>query len=414
MRPPPARMIKASGHAAAADAEKSNLRAGTLAKSRSAAGEVQYKLGAGWAERKVQDRPSRIGLRVRHSLRLGMLMQSIAEVGSSLNQQSLADKLKPFERHTGIEGFPMERNKASGSRVANTDDLGILSAIWILSCNDDNPIITYKSVGSRLDLPDTVVKELVLRWRELFRPGILKSRLEAWKNEMRSGHSLPNWISAIEDTSARVKATNDLSKDDVFRNQFRTQRAAAKSDIEIITWGLDHIDRLRKSEVEEREMRTKKWGTVIIPTMSLILAIGSVFATTGIQMFSINEQSSMKRYEVSFKPKQEAYSKFMAALAAAPISASAASTLEQEGEKMLRELSEAKQAYFMYEPFLDDESRAVVIQIFAIYSDLCVERAKKSLDKDSADQIDFLKRATELQVAFQKRLYDRLFGQRAK
>jgi hypothetical protein len=130
--------------------------------------------------------------------------------------------------------------------IAKTDELDILSGIWIMSCNDDNPIMTYRSVAQRLNLPETYDVKSVVRSRpELFRPGILNSRLNAWKDLPRTGKSRPNWIVEIHDQRKQREAIESIGREDVFRNQFRVDDGAGRSDIEVIDWGLQHIDRLR-------------------------------------------------------------------------------------------------------------------------------------------------------------------------
>src|SRR6478735_3418366 len=91
--------------------------------------------------------------------------------------------------------------------ITKTDELDILSAVWILSCNDDNPIMTYQGISDRLNLPEGFdVKALVAGRRELFRTGLLESRLTGWKQEMRAGSHRPGWMVKISDESDRLRA----------------------------------------------------------------------------------------------------------------------------------------------------------------------------------------------------------------
>ena len=51
-------------------------------------------------------------------------------------------------------------------------DIDLVSAIWILASNDENPLITYRGLIHRLGLPpDFNIKATVASRRELFRPG---------------------------------------------------------------------------------------------------------------------------------------------------------------------------------------------------------------------------------------------------
>src|SRR5262249_5371467 len=111
--------------------------------------------------------------------------------------------------------------------ITKADELDILSAVWILSCNDDNPIMTYRSIGQRLSLDESYDIKAIVRSRpELFRPGILNSRLNAWKDLMRGGKRRPAWITEIRDQTKQRQAIDSINREDVFRNQFRVEDEA--------------------------------------------------------------------------------------------------------------------------------------------------------------------------------------------
>ena len=217
----------------------------------------------------------------------------------------------------------MPPQTAARTPIRSADDLDNLSAIWILSCIDENPIMTYRGISDRLDLPDSYdVKALVRSRRELFRPKVLASRFREWKARMEKGLSLPAWVAEIEDEAARAAAIKSISRDDVFRNQFRAGSGAPKCDIETIDWGLSHLERLKKSSAEEREEWTTKLATVIIPFFSIVAVLASLGWNLYLQKLSLSQQDLTKHYEVSFKPKQDAYSKFMMAFTSAALDAS--------------------------------------------------------------------------------------------
>lgn len=196
--------------------------------------------------------------------------------------------------------------------VTASDDYDILSAIWILASNDDNPIITHKGIKYRLGLPDDYdVRGLVRSRAELFRDGIPAQRLAEWKQVLRTGKHLPSWIRDIEDKDVQKTTIDSLAPDDAFRSQFRAERDALRSPIEIIDWGLQHIDRLRKSTVETREEKIRRWTSMWIPLLSLFIALSAVISSAYMQIRNNNTQVDLKRYEVTFKTKQDAYSSFM-------------------------------------------------------------------------------------------------------
>jgi len=146
------------------------------------------------------------------------------------------------------------------TKVPEPDNLDLLSAIWILASNDENPLITFQGLNHRLGLPANFDVRAIVRSRpELFRPGATDSRVSAWKSELRAGRNYPGWLKAIPNEIDRAAAIERLSADDVFRSQFRAHANAEKSPIEIIKWGLEHLDRLRKAKAEEKDASVKRW-----------------------------------------------------------------------------------------------------------------------------------------------------------
>lgn len=161
--------------------------------------------------------------------------------------------------------------------VKEPDDFDILSAVWILSCNDENEIITFEGIKYRLNLPENYnIKALICSRGELFRRGVPSFRLEEWKKEMLSGLHIPSWILEIEDSSSRKQAITSITRDDVFRNQFRAERNANRSPIEIIDWGLQHIDRLRKASLEAHEQSVKGWQMWLVFLIGVINLITTI------------------------------------------------------------------------------------------------------------------------------------------
>src|SRR5207244_186730 len=113
-----------------------------------------------------------------------------------------------------------------------------------------------EGVKRRLALPTNYdVAALVKRHGELFRSVTNPAALRAWKAEMLSGRNLPIWISEME-PNGREQAIESLPVADVFRSQFRTEPKAPPSPIDIIRWGVDHIDGGRKALIDGRR---EKW-----------------------------------------------------------------------------------------------------------------------------------------------------------
>jgi hypothetical protein len=152
-----------------------------------------------------------------------------------------------------------------------TPDDSVLPTIWILSCLDHYPFIRYEGIQHRIGLSAKEVKGLVRSRRDLFHSSIPENRVNAWKDEMKKGNCLPNSIKRIEDEAKRNEAIDDISTEKIFRNQFRIEFNAPKSEIAIIDWGLKHIEILRKAGAEKREARHRFLATIVVPVISLIL-----------------------------------------------------------------------------------------------------------------------------------------------
>lgn len=181
--------------------------------------------------------------------------------------------------------FPQKQNK-----IPVFEQFGILAATWILACNDKNPIMTYKSVRQRLKLDMynmEAIKTIIQSRGELFRKRVPKLYLKEWQAEMRSGKHLPTWM-LEEDRSERAKLINDLGSDDVFISQFRAddEWPSSSSSTEIMDWGLQHIERLRKAKLEERDEIVRKWQLwvlIIVSVLNFGISIANIIISTSAQ-----------------------------------------------------------------------------------------------------------------------------------
>lgn len=171
----------------------------------------------------------------------------------------------------------MKLRKSNRMIVQETDIFDILSAIWILACNDENPIITFGSVSYRLNLPADFDVEALIRSRaDLFRMGVPENRILEWKDIMSKGKHIPSWIKDIDDEDARNEVINSLSGNSAFRSQFRVEKDAEKAPIEVIEWGLQHINRLRLANLESQTMVTTKTQIWIILGLGIFNLVASL------------------------------------------------------------------------------------------------------------------------------------------
>ncbi|MBD1999540.1 hypothetical protein H6G00_23495 [Leptolyngbya sp. FACHB-541] len=138
--------------------------------------------------------------------------------------------------------------------------------------------MSYNGIKYRLKLPaDYDIESLVEERGDLFRPGVPSRRLEEWKTAMQSQVSKrPAWIRDLEDEVSQLEAIKELLIDDVFRSQFRTEKDAPPSTLEVLDWGLQHIERLRKANLEAREEVIKRWqlwSVIILSVINIVVTL---------------------------------------------------------------------------------------------------------------------------------------------
>jgi hypothetical protein len=294
------------------------------------------------------------------------------------------------------------------SRIETTgyDDFDILYAIWILASNDENPIMTYRSIKYRLGLPNAYdIKELVRKRAELFRRGIPVQRLKEWKDALLAGRHLPSWIRDIEDKSVQKATIESLTADDVFRSQFRPERDAPQSEIQIIDWGLQHIERLRKASAQAREERMKRWSNITIPVLSLLITLATVISSAYILIRNNEFQAGLKKYEVTFKTKQDGYGSFMRY-----VFASYQSAYKNDVDSLVDNLDKLESSYYVVEPFLDDSKRAAMWDTYQQFTFLCYRLREQPKDADEKRK-EFFDSFLWYKKYFREQLYDALFKQ---
>lgn len=295
----------------------------------------------------------------------------------------------------------MFTRKKKRPAIQGPDDLDIISAIWILASNDDNPAITYNGVRYRLGLAESFdIKRLIGGRADLFRHGIPSARLETWKEDMRASRHLPSWIRDVE-AKERTAIIDALTTDDIFRSQFRSEAGAKRSPIEIIEWGLQHIDRLRKASAEAREQKFRRISGLALPILSMFVALSAVLSGAYLQWKSINIEAKSKEYETTFKLKEEAYTSFMKAVAGTYEAAYRA-----ERPALLQNIDRLETAFYTLEPFLDKEKQQVIWDKYLEFSSMCLDLQRSP---NSADREKYHDQYIAYRLYFRTELYGALF-----
>lgn len=289
-------------------------------------------------------------------------------------------------------------------KTDTANHLDILCSIWILACNDKNPQISYQGITQRLGLPeDFDVRTLVQSRGELFRKETTPNQLNSWKEEMLIGKNLPNWIREIEDQQKRIVKINSLKVEDVFRSQFRPEQNSPRSDIQIIDWGLQHIDRLRRAELETNNEKIRKFTSIYLPIMSTVVAVIAVISSFYVQYTNNKNQTILKHYEVELRPKQEGYSIFMQSF-----TESLRCAAQNDKVQMDHELDKINDAYFILEPFLPDKDRELIWKKYQKFSLFCTSLLKSDSIKKRSDES--IENIIEYETFFRSNLYEALFA----
>jgi hypothetical protein len=297
----------------------------------------------------------------------------------------------------------------------NTDEYGLLAAIWILSCNDQIAYMTYEGIKYRLGLSGEYdLRGLVASRGELFRAKVPQNRLDQWKREMLTGEHLPSWIRE-KDKSERQVAIERLTPEDLFRNQFRTEANAPRAQLEIITWGLEHIETIRRAGVENREERTKRWTSFRIPLLSTIVALVAVIGGSLLQWANIQSQrqtqlqtldfqKQLKYYEVELKPKLEGYSSLINAMLEMLRSAEQGDTKQMSSNE-----ERVRLALYSLEPFLSPDRRQEYSSNMGAYVKQCSNVAV-AVGRATSDRKESRLVALRYLVEYKDNLAKDLFG----
>ena len=296
------------------------------------------------------------------------------------------------------------------------DESGLISAIWILSCNDKKSLMLYKSVKHRLGLPDSYkLEELLKKYGELFRLRIPKSALEIWKEEMVNGENRPSYIIEIKDKTQREREINSIESEAGFRSQFRAEPDSPISDITIINWGLEYIERLRKSATEKDEIKWKWLNNGVIPILSTLITLSALFVTYWSQTASIesqevlkkyelDSQEKLKKYEVSFVQRSDNYVSMMKYfnLLTENIEGRNTTNFQTNSEQM-------EASYYKIRPFLNVEAQSRLYKTLKDFNQYMNKFNNKGLSASSPikDQIMY----KEFKNYFEETLYKDLFEQ---
>lgn len=252
-----------------------------------------------------------------------------------------------------------------------------LISIWTFSCVTSNPKIAYESLVYRYDF-QTIdeAKNLVKTFKEMFLPGIITSELESIKAQFQTENAkddkvndLPAWLINKGDAATREPIIQALDKDSFFSSQVRFSDTIPPSSVEVLKWGIEHIERFRKEKKEKQEKRKKDIKEMWLPVASVVLSLFAVsiaglvpYWTAGkqeklqadlinsqkeLQKAHIDHEKILKYSELQVSSKQAGYSIFMKYL-----DDSYNNAAKNDSEALMNSLYQAELAYYDLEQFL--------------------------------------------------------------
>jgi hypothetical protein len=172
---------------------------------------------------------------------------------------------------------------------------------------------------------------------------------------MRATTLGPSWVRAIRDAGARLSAINALTSDDGFRNQFRVQDGK-RANIETISWGLEHIERLHKSIAAARDERWKllNFG---VPLLSVMVSAGiTLFALQGswkqtrVAACLQQAQVLLKHWELNARSRDDGFKTFMTEITNVYEIA-----FRKDANSLRESLRKMRQALHLMEPSIQNE-----------------------------------------------------------
>jgi hypothetical protein len=82
----------------------------------------------------------------------------------------------------------------------------------------------------------------------------------------------------MDGSGERAEAIKKLTSENVFRSQFRAEDDAPRSPIEIIDWGVQHIERLRRADLEKNERTARSWEIWLVFGVGILNVIATVIS----------------------------------------------------------------------------------------------------------------------------------------
>lgn len=281
--------------------------------------------------------------------------------------------------------------------IDKTSHLEIVSAAWIIASNDPIALIHYDKLKERLSLEndDFNLKNLIARHGELFKFEGLEKDVNAWKEAMKGGEKLPPYIKRLDKGPERNKAIDEIQESDFFRSRFRNTYDAPRSDITIINWGLEHVNRIRTLLVEEKKNKFWLISNFLIPVLTALVSVCALIISYLQQKNTLESQKQWKT-EFDYKAKQDGYTTFMKSVAS-----SCENAKQKNKQELTKSLETVESSYYSFERLLKPTDKEAIWRDFQSFSNFCYSNLNSKLS-DTVYNDSCLK----YKIAFRTKLQD--------
>lgn len=228
----------------------------------------------------------------------------------------------------------------------NEAEYKLATTIWVLSCSDKLPQMTYKSLEFRVDgITEKDCQRLIEKFPELYRKSIPKKQFETWKSKMKKGESRPHWIAISGDQESKI---NNLQREDVFRNRFRNSLNAAVTSAEILAWGLAYIKDHYSLKTAAESRRWNRIATTVVPALSILVAGLSIWFSAE----SSNNQLAFENKKFERELIVPNYNRLVEGLSNSYLLGG----MKADPQTVLDEVSKARSSLMALSPFLEEST----------------------------------------------------------
>ncbi len=299
---------------------------------------------------------------------------------------------------------------SSGRPVAGEhDDLAITAAIWVMSCNDESSLIPYYALSYQLGIADADARRLVRSRPELFRPSAPPAWLDAWKQNLGGPGTSPGWYLAIPPES-RAATLAGIRGADAFCNQFRAEQDSPRCSLDVMRWGVEHLERLRDRAAESRRQRRELWTHWIAPGVTLLAALLVIVGSFALRPWpgpagAPAAAASAEQPALSLAhrdPTLAAYAAFMIALDSIREAA-----LGNDIDAFRKARAEADEKFYLVEAFLRPDARGSLTYEYKWIIEMGRLLASRDIPIITEVSVDGYARQVDI---FKRHIHDILFG----